>query len=254
MNHQDYTSANKAAWDQVGPHHRAQNFASLTNTVKQAAPDCLDPGTKELLNRFEVRSKSIAHLCSNNGRELVAIKKLGAQRCVGFDISAEFTKQAQELSTIAQTECEFITSNVFDIPASFDGQFDLVLVTIGALGWMPDLAGFSRWLRVCLNRVALSRCMNNIPSWICSTSKTATTYLHFATAISARSPTKRKPASITTATAPSRRRSNIGSTTPWRPFSIAARRRAWSSRLSRSGRTTPAKYCDTSSSKRVACH
>ncbi len=38
--------------------------------------------------------------------------------------------------------CEFVRTDVYDIPSTYDHGFDLVYVTIGALGWLPDLPGF----------------------------------------------------------------------------------------------------------------
>jgi SAM-dependent methyltransferase len=35
-----------------------------------------------------------------------------------------------------------VQSELEKIPAHFDGKFDLAVVTIGVLGWMPDLAAF----------------------------------------------------------------------------------------------------------------
>ena len=38
--------------------------------------------------------------------------------------------------------CGFHCGNVYDLPEVFDGQFDLVLITIGVFGWMPELDSF----------------------------------------------------------------------------------------------------------------
>jgi ubiquinone/menaquinone biosynthesis C-methylase UbiE len=66
---------------------------------------------------------------------------MGALRCVGFDISDAFIEQARRFAA-GNFDCEFVQSDVYAIPATYDAQFDLVLITIGALSWMPDLQPF----------------------------------------------------------------------------------------------------------------
>lgn len=39
----------------------------------------------------------------------------------------------------------FVHSNVYDLPQVLDGEFDVVFISWGALGWLPDLA---RWAQV----------------------------------------------------------------------------------------------------------
>jgi ubiquinone/menaquinone biosynthesis C-methylase UbiE len=67
---------------------------------------------------------------------------MGAGRCVGFDLAEEFIAQARELNMAAQLDCEFVAGNAYAIPAAYDGQFDLVYISIGVLSWMPDIQGF----------------------------------------------------------------------------------------------------------------
>jgi ubiquinone/menaquinone biosynthesis C-methylase UbiE len=84
----------------------------------------------------------VAHLCCNNGRELLSIKNMGARRCVGFDISDNFIDQARYLAESSNVACEFVRADVYDIPALYDNDFDLVYISVGTLGWMPDIRGF----------------------------------------------------------------------------------------------------------------
>ena len=72
------------------------------------------------------------------------MRNLGARRCVGFDIADAFVAEARELAAIARQDVDFVRTSVFDIPADYDGCFDLVVITIGVLNWLPDLAGFYR--------------------------------------------------------------------------------------------------------------
>ena len=73
--------------------------------------------------------KDVVHLCCNNGRELLSIKKMGAANCVGFDISCEFIDQARRLAVFGSVSCQFIESDVYEISHEFDRQFDVCVLT-----------------------------------------------------------------------------------------------------------------------------
>ncbi|MGI9293604.1 MAG: class I SAM-dependent methyltransferase [Pseudomonadales bacterium] len=152
MKAKDYIEANRAAWNQAAPfHERSQEFTDLANGISQPDYSCLDEVQTEWLLKVGVSDKDIVHLCCNNGRELLSIKKMGAANCVGFDISSEFIGQARRLADLGDVSCQFIESDVYDIASEFDQQFDVCVVTIGVFGWMPDLGLFfeaaSRLLR-----------------------------------------------------------------------------------------------------------
>ena len=94
-----------------------------------------------LLKRVDIRGKSIVHLCCNNGRETLSLRNMGAGRCVGIDASESFLAHGREMIRIAGAEdqVELIQSDIYDLPEHLIGQFDIVLVTIGVLSWMPEL-------------------------------------------------------------------------------------------------------------------
>ena len=89
-----------------------------------------------------VKGKTVAQLGCSKGIELISIKNLGARHCIGFDISDEFLKQAKEIDKLAQTHCEFIQTDIYDIDVRFDNSFDLVYISIGVICWMPDIKKF----------------------------------------------------------------------------------------------------------------
>jgi SAM-dependent methyltransferase len=140
---EDYIEANREAWNEAAPHHRRhEQYAALRTGFARPGFSCLDEIATERLRALGVAGRDVAQLCCNNGRELISVKTLGAARCVGFDLSAAFLDQARELNGLAGRDCEFVEGNVCAIPADCDGAFDLVFVTIGVFGWMPDLAAF----------------------------------------------------------------------------------------------------------------
>ena len=95
-----------------------------------------------ILEGLDVSGKDVAQLCCNNGRELLSVKNMGARRCVGFDGAPGFIAQARELAASGNINAEFVCTDVYGIPPSFNDSFDLVTITIGVLCWMPDLGKF----------------------------------------------------------------------------------------------------------------
>ena len=63
---------------------------------------------------------------------------------VGVDQSRAFLEQARELADVSPHDPEFIESDIHHLPAQLHERFDIALVTIGVLGWMPDVALFMR--------------------------------------------------------------------------------------------------------------
>ena len=53
-----------------------------------------------------------------------------------------FSNRARRCGRPAGSRRASSRPDVYDIDKGFDGAFDIVLVTIGALGWMPDLPAF----------------------------------------------------------------------------------------------------------------
>ena len=147
MNRDEYTEANRAAWDEAAPIHAKHKHDALLKEVQRPNFCRLDAVELAILNRIGLAGKAVAQLCCNNGVELLSISGLGAARCVGFDISRAFIDQARQLSAAGGIECEFVQSDVYEIPPGHDGQFDLVYISVGALGWMPDLLRFMQVVR-----------------------------------------------------------------------------------------------------------
>jgi len=138
-----YTNANREAWDEAAPIHRQINHQRMLDGFADPEFSTLDPHMKELLLQIGVQGKSAVQICCNNGRELLSLKRLGATTCVGFDMSEPFIGQARELARVAgHTDVEFTVTDVYDIPSYHADTFDLAMVTVGVISWMPDLAGF----------------------------------------------------------------------------------------------------------------
>ena len=78
----------------------------------------------------------------NNHRTLLSLKNLGAGRCVGFDIAEDSLAHAREFAAAGGIDCTFECCDVYEIPTSYDAQFEIVFVSPGTLYCMDDLKGF----------------------------------------------------------------------------------------------------------------
>lgn len=141
---EEYTRANRAAWNQVAPRHAEQNNAALFEAFKNPAHVSFDKDLLEALLEVGVEGKKCIQLCCNNGRETLSLHNLGAAHCIGVDGAEAFVEHGRQLIEVAGAaeRVEMLHSDVYELPGSLDGAFDIVLTTAGVLSWLPDLDGF----------------------------------------------------------------------------------------------------------------
>ena len=130
------------AWNEAAPIHARHNQERLIERFRRPGYSCLDEIETHRLTQLGVRGKDVAQICCNNGQELLSVKNLGAARCVGFDGASAFIEQARELAQVAGLDVAFVCGDVYDIDPAYAQSFDLATITIGVLGWMPELTRF----------------------------------------------------------------------------------------------------------------
>jgi SAM-dependent methyltransferase len=137
------TEANRKAWDQSALHHRNTDWwHEMVTTVASPEFSSFDPTMAEALNRMKLDGKSVVQVGCNNGREVLSLPAYGIKNALGIDQSTAFIDQARELGEIAQKPVTFLCANIYDLPADTPIGFDVAMITIGVLSWMPDLLGF----------------------------------------------------------------------------------------------------------------
>ena len=142
---QQAIASNKDAWDESARLHKdTDTWRALLDSVAEPGFSCLDPTLTALLQDVGVAGKDVVQLCCNNGRESLSLFGLGARAVVGVDQSSAFLQQAQELAVRSAHSPEFIETDIHHLPERLHARFDIALVTIGVLGWMPDVALFMR--------------------------------------------------------------------------------------------------------------
>lgn len=140
-----YTDANRAAWNASAPAHEAgADWAQLVTDVAQPGFSCLDTTLTDVLSGIDIKGARAVQVGCNNGRELLSLAALGAQPVLGLDQSEGFLDQARRLAQLAGSECTFTAADIYDLPRDVPQDFDLALITIGVLNWMPDLPQFLR--------------------------------------------------------------------------------------------------------------
>jgi len=136
------TESNRAAWNEVMPMHQRATSEKLDEVFSRPGYVRLDKTEIELLHKVGLEGRNVAHLCCNNGSELMSLKNLGAAECVGFDISDQAILEARQRAESSQIDCHFVRSDVYEIDSAYDDRFDLVYISAGCLGWLPDLGLF----------------------------------------------------------------------------------------------------------------
>lgn len=146
MSKNEIFEKNRKAWNEALKYHQKasgkllkEGFNDSTFTIFER--DC-DDISMNILNKFDFAGKTISQLPCNNGRELLSILKIGAEKAVGFDISDNAIAQAKELTKIGKLNAEFIRTNILDISKDYNSYFDFIYISEGSLQWFPDLKDY----------------------------------------------------------------------------------------------------------------
>ena len=110
---------------------------------------------KTTLNRLEmeelgnVNGKSLFHLQCHFGLDTLSFARLGAE-VTGVDFSTEAISHARRLNDEVGLNAMFIHSDIYDLPDSLDGKFDIVFTSYGVLCWLPNMPGWGQTIARCL--------------------------------------------------------------------------------------------------------
>ncbi|MBW3561116.1 MAG: class I SAM-dependent methyltransferase [Actinobacteria bacterium] len=95
----------------------------------------------------DVAGKRLVHLQCHIGTDTVSWARLGAN-VTGYDFSEPAIEAARGLARRAHVEAEFVHGEFYDaVQRLGDGRFDIVYTGVGALCWLPDIAGWARTVR-----------------------------------------------------------------------------------------------------------
>ena len=146
-----YIEGNKAAWEEAFDKRDASWGADITERIKKEDYPFFNEETKRVLKTLATEGAVIGQFCCNNGRELLSLVKCGkAKKGIGFDIAENQVAFANEKAKELQLPCLFEAKNIYDIDDSYKEQFDIVIITIGALCWFKDLNRFFGIIAKCM--------------------------------------------------------------------------------------------------------
>jgi SAM-dependent methyltransferase len=136
-------AANRHAWDIAASEHlKAPDWQAQLSGFVSPGYSTFDDTMTTLLRAEGLAGKSVVQPCCNNGREVLSLAAFGAARCLGIDQSAAFLEQAETLRAVAGSDATFLCADIYALPGDVPRDFDVALITIGVLNWMPDLARF----------------------------------------------------------------------------------------------------------------
>jgi SAM-dependent methyltransferase len=136
-----HVAANRALWDEWTPIHVRSAFYDVEGWKSGARPDLYPLLVEEV---GDVAGKDLLHLQCHFGLDTLSWARRGA-RVTGIDFSEQGIEQARQLAAETGLDARFLVSDVVELPAGLEGDFDIVFTSFGALNWLPDLP---RWAEV----------------------------------------------------------------------------------------------------------
>src|SRR3954464_11903705 len=137
--HDEYIQSNRKLWNDWTGIHAQSEFYDVESFKEGKFR--LHPIEKEELG--DVRGKTLLHLQCHFGLDTLSWANLGAI-VTGADFSDKAIDLARELSRETGLPATFICSNIYDLPAALEGQFDIVFTSHGVLGWLPDMPNWGK--------------------------------------------------------------------------------------------------------------
>src|SRR3954452_3382466 len=134
-------AANFRNWESRVPVHAASADYDLAGLA--ADPERLSPVVaydRRWLG--DLTGLDVVHLQCHIGTDTISLARLGG-RVTGVDFSPSALGVARELATAAGVAVRFVESELYAVPAVLGAEFDLVYTGVGALNWLPDIAGWA---------------------------------------------------------------------------------------------------------------
>ena len=137
MSTEDFLNVNRQRWDELTPLHASSDYYDIEGFKKGGIR--LSP--YEIEEVGDVSGKTLLHLLCHIGIDTLSWARVGAT-VVGADFSGEAVGTANSLADELGLEGRFVESDVYKLPEVLDEEFDIVYLSRGVLGWLPDL---DRW-------------------------------------------------------------------------------------------------------------
>ena len=136
----EHMAANLKSWNERVAIHARDTTGFYDIEAFLAGKDTLMP--IEDIEIGDVSGKHVAHLQCHFGIDTLSLARRGAI-VSGLDFSPHAIAQANTFKAQTGLDATFVCANVFDAPQQLPpASFDMVFVTWGTIGWLPDI---HRW-------------------------------------------------------------------------------------------------------------
>jgi SAM-dependent methyltransferase len=134
-----FRDTNLECWEERAAAHAASPDYDVD--LLATDPDFLSEVVRFDLPRLgAIAGLDVVHLQCHIGTDTVSLAKLGAS-VTGLDFSPSALTQARQLAARAGVDVRFVQSELYGAPAALGATYDLVYTGVGALSWLPDIAG-----------------------------------------------------------------------------------------------------------------
>jgi SAM-dependent methyltransferase len=132
--------ANRENWNERVAIHTKSRFYDVEGWLRDAP----GPPAREVDAIGNATGKTLLQLQCHFGMDALRWARAGAT-ITGLDFSPVAISEAISLASRAglADRASFVCANVFDAPQALASQrFDVVYVSLGSLGWLPDVAAW----------------------------------------------------------------------------------------------------------------
>ena len=132
--------SNKHAWGQISEEHY--------NSFKKRLLEGSHKLNKYIQNELgDLSGKKIIHLQCNTGADTILLAKMGAY-AVGVDLVPDNILYAKKLADdLGVTNVSFIESDIMEFMDKHNEKYDVVFVSEGAIGWLPNLNKWAQTIK-----------------------------------------------------------------------------------------------------------
>ena len=132
--------SNKHAWSQLSKDHYL--------TFKKFLLESRHKFNRYIQNEIgDLSGKKIIHLQCNTGADTILLARMG-ESAVGVDLVPDNVFYAKKLAEdLNITNVDFIESDIMKLMDKHNEKYDVVFVSEGAIGWLPDLKQWGKTIR-----------------------------------------------------------------------------------------------------------
>jgi SAM-dependent methyltransferase len=140
----EHRRVNYENWEDRVPIHAASQTYDLTGLASD--PTRLTRVIQRDRERLpDLAGKDVVHLQCHIGTDTLSLARIGAGSVTGYDFSPSALTVARNLARDAGFDIAYVEGELYDaLDALGRERFDVVYTGTGALGWLPDIAGWAR--------------------------------------------------------------------------------------------------------------